>query len=50
MRKFKLKREELEGALATNGNLQPKKFKHNVQRKNGKNNSQASLVSHLAHT
>jgi hypothetical protein len=26
MKKFKLKREELEGALATNGNLQPKKF------------------------
>jgi hypothetical protein len=32
VRKFELEREELEGALATNGNLQPKKFKHNVQK------------------
>jgi hypothetical protein len=33
VRKFKLERKELEGALATNGNLQPKKLKHNVQKK-----------------
>jgi hypothetical protein len=30
VRKFKLERGELEGAPATNGNLQPKKLKHNV--------------------
>jgi hypothetical protein len=36
VRKFELKREELEGAPTTNGNLQPKKLKYNVQRKNCK--------------
>jgi len=33
VRKFKLEKEELEGAPATNGNLKPKKFKHSVQKK-----------------
>jgi hypothetical protein len=33
VRKLKLEREEFEGARATNGNLQPKKLEHNVQKK-----------------
>jgi hypothetical protein len=49
MRKFELEREELEGALVTNKNLQPKKLKHNVQKKATKKNFKA-LNHPLFHT
>jgi len=49
VRKFKLERGELEGAPATNGNLQPKKLKHNVQKKNYRKNSR-TFKNYLFHT
>jgi hypothetical protein len=44
VRKFKLKRKELEGATITNRNLQPKKLKYNVQKRNCKENSRALSI------
>jgi len=52
VRKFKLKKEELDGAPTTNGNLQPKELKHNVQKKNYSKNSRAfeNPLFHTLHT
>ncbi len=52
MRKFNLKRKELEGAPTTNRNMQPQKLKYNVQRKNHKKNFKAfeHPLFHTSHT
>ncbi len=52
MRKFELERKELEGAPATNRNLQPNKLEHDVQRKNYKRNFKAfnHPLFHTLHT
>jgi len=52
VRKFKLERKELEGALGINGNLQPQKLKHNVQKTNCKKSFKAfeNPLFHTLHT
>jgi hypothetical protein len=44
IKNFELKSLKLEGTFTTNRNLQPKKFKHNVQIKDQKNTLMPSIV------